>query len=448
MHIRICVNGILSNLHLVAIPMFERHTAENIFNLIVRFLDALNGTTMIWRAKLMSVSTDGENRMTGCHRGVVTRLEQAAEFPVLRIWCVPHQIDIIMKNAAALPQDGQWIKVVHKWCVHLRRQEKLIMDMNGKMCPKKTNRWVHLDNTLKFYISCRRKIVEHTDAHAHFESPSAKWWTITLAVAPAISEINKTVVQLQNRSLIIIQQKIKIELLKDLLISMFKVKGIIEINDDKADKFYVDGNWCVEHQHIIEHIKDQGSFSQECYAGLDENNQKDVVLQISQFALFIVAGCDSVKAERDGNNYASELDAPPVVPHELVKLAPRHFISDVLNIYRPRLDRFWSEEDIDEIEVEQRDLIKRYNNDQHIEQIINSYKHTVSFNEAWDKIGVPFNRLRQFCGGLATAFPNTTSVESDFSILKWEKDDNRSSMTDLTLEGIFQCKQMNQIPIL
>jgi hypothetical protein len=173
-----------------------------------------------------------------------------------------------------------------------------------------------------------------------------------------------------------------------------------------------------------------------------------VVLQISKFVLFIVAGCDRVKAERDGNNNASELDAPPVVPHELVKVAPRHFISDVLNIYRPRLDRFWSEEEIDEIEVEQRNLIKRYNNDQHIEQIINSYKHTVSFNEMWDKIGVPFNRLRQFCEGLATAFPNTTSVESDFSILKWEKDDNRSSMTDLTLEGIFQCKQMNQIPIL
>jgi len=259
MRICICVNGILSNLHLVAIPMFERHTAENIFNLIVRFLDALNGTTMIWYAKLMSVPTNGENRMTGCHRGVVTRLEQAAEFPVLRIWCVPHQIDIVIKNAAALPQNGQWIEVVYKWCVHLCRQEKFIMDMNGEMCPKKTNRWAHLDSTFKFYISRRRKIVEHTDAHAHFKSPSAKWWTITFAVALMISEINKIVVQLQNRSLIIIQQKIKIELLKDLLISMFKVKGIIEINDNEADienKFYVDGNWCVEHQHIIKHIKD------------------------------------------------------------------------------------------------------------------------------------------------------------------------------------------------
>jgi hypothetical protein len=152
MRICICVNNILSNLHLVAIPMFERHTTENIFNLIVCFLDALNGATMIWHAKLMSVSIDGENRMTGCHRGVVTRLEQAVEFPVLRIWCVSHHIDIVIKNAAALPQDGQWIEVVYKWCMHLRRQEKLIMDMNSEMCPKKTNRWAHLDSTLEFYI--------------------------------------------------------------------------------------------------------------------------------------------------------------------------------------------------------------------------------------------------------------------------------------------------------
>jgi hypothetical protein len=32
--------------------------------------------------------------------------------------------------------------------------------------------------------------------------------------------------------------------------------------------------------------------------------------------------------------------------------------------------------------------------------------------------------------------------------LKWENDNNRPSMIDLTLEGIFQCKQMNQISIL
>ncbi len=46
---------------------------------------------------------------------------------------------------------------------------------------------------------------------------------------------------------------------------MFKVKGIIEIDDDKEDiknKSYVDGDWCVEDQHIIEHVKNYGLFSQ------------------------------------------------------------------------------------------------------------------------------------------------------------------------------------------
>jgi hypothetical protein len=33
---------------------------------------------------------------------------------------------------------------------------------------------------------------------------------------------------------------------------------------------------------------------------------------------------------------------------------------------------------------------------------------------------VPF--LKQFCGGLAPVFPGTASVETDFSILKWEFD--------------------------
>jgi hypothetical protein len=72
-----------------------------------------------------------------------------------------------------------------------------------------------------------------------------KWWTITLTDAPVISEINKTIIQLYNQSLIIIQQKIKIEVFKDLLIDMFKVKDIIEIDDDEEDienKFYIDGD--------------------------------------------------------------------------------------------------------------------------------------------------------------------------------------------------------------
>jgi len=52
-----------------------------------------------------------------------------------------------------------------------------------------------------------------------------------------------------------------------------------------------------------------------------------------------------------------------------------------------------------------------------------------------------FTTLQDFCGGIAMVFANTASVESDFSILGWEKDEHRLSLTDLALEGIMQCKQ-------
>ncbi len=76
-----------------------------------------------------------------------------------------------------------------------------------------------------------------------------------------------------------------------------------------------------------------------------------MVLQIARFVVFIVIECDCVKAKWDDNNNASELDVPPVMLHEFVKVASWHFISDVLDVYWPCLDRFWSEEEINEIEA-------------------------------------------------------------------------------------------------
>jgi len=45
-------------------------------------------------------------------------------------------------------------------------------------------------------------------------------------------------------------------------------------------------------------------------------------------------------------------------------------------------------------------------------------------------------------------FANTASVESDFSILGWEKDAYRLSITDLSLEGVIQCKQYEMLSCL
>ncbi|RLN87630.1 hypothetical protein DYB28_015852 [Aphanomyces astaci] len=59
-----------------------------------------------------------------------------------------------------------------------------------------------------------------------------------------------------------------------------------------------------------------------------------------------------------------------------------------------------------------------------------------------------YRQLPRFCAGMASVFVNKTSVESDFSILKWEKDEFRMNLLDLSLEGIFQAKQFKLLGLL
>ncbi len=56
--------------------------------------------------------------------------------------------------------------------------------------------------------------------------------------------------------------------------------------------------------------------------------------------------------------------------------------------------------------------------------------------------------MRAFVGGLATMFANTTLVESNFLILKWEMDENQIFLMHLSLEGIFQAKQWSMLHAL
>jgi hypothetical protein len=108
--------------------MFVRHTAFNIFKLAVKALNALFSN---WRSKLLNISSNGENTMIGRHAGFVTRMANEAANPVLRIWCPPHQIDLVLKATAEAVADGTWIEVVYSYSIFLRQQKNLITEMNA-----------------------------------------------------------------------------------------------------------------------------------------------------------------------------------------------------------------------------------------------------------------------------------------------------------------------------
>ncbi len=167
--------------------------AGNIFNMLVKFLNALYDK---WRAKLIDMSSDGENTMTSRHTDLITRMITCIENPVLRIWCALHQIDLVVKLAAEELAHDEWIMFAWLFSIFLHAQANLITSMAVK-CPKKTNRWTHLGCLLQFFKDHRRKIVVYAETHRPEQTPTSAWWVIMFAVSPTINTINVMFVILQ-----------------------------------------------------------------------------------------------------------------------------------------------------------------------------------------------------------------------------------------------------------
>jgi hypothetical protein len=85
------------NLHAIALPMFNRHTGEVMFQMVVSFLDVLHPG---WKVHLLGVSSDGARNMIGRVSRVVTHLSNAMhnECPLTQVWCGAHQLDLVMEH--------------------------------------------------------------------------------------------------------------------------------------------------------------------------------------------------------------------------------------------------------------------------------------------------------------------------------------------------------------
>jgi hypothetical protein len=130
------------NLHFVLVSFFQRHTAVNNVNMIKTVMNVLCPT---WNDKRISIASDGENTITGRTGGVVTLLERQCTNLMLRVWCVPHQPDLVVKTATVGVDDGEFYKAAHAFSVHLQAQHNVIVAMNGAKCPKTRRdglRWV------------------------------------------------------------------------------------------------------------------------------------------------------------------------------------------------------------------------------------------------------------------------------------------------------------------
>jgi hypothetical protein len=88
-----------------------------------------------------------------------------------------------------------------------------------------------------------------------------------------------------------------------------------------------------------------------------------------------------------------------------------------------------------EIETQYQDLVSVYQKEQTLKACLDNCTGCSKITDVWHLLGEKFMPLRDFAGGLATVSPSTATVESDFSLMKWEKKKFRSAQTDFLLRA-------------
>ena len=122
---------------------------------------------------------------------------------------------------------------------------------------------------------------------------------------------------------------------------------------------------------------------------------------------------------------------------------PHHDFAVIVSRFRDRFQPCWDDGSIAGIEIDFREFkIAMQTEEPLAAAFVKRDNVNTSFVEGWRLVQGRFVRLRDFCDGIATAYPDISTVESDFSILELEKDDTRLSLTDLSLEGCMKCKSL------
>ena len=64
----------------------------------------------------------------------------------------------------------------------------------------------------------------------------------------------------------------------------------------------------------------------------------------------------------------------------------------------------------------------KYHTDKVFKKFVQNTSELKTFAEAWGWLYKEYAMLVAFAGGMATTFQGTSTVESDFSVIVWEKD--------------------------
>ncbi len=158
--------------------------------------------------------------MTRHLSGVVTRIQNVVKPNFMRVWCLLHQMDIIMQKV--YKRVGcNFYKTLTSIISFLRHQKNLVEEMQA-ICPNlSATRWASMSCVARFLVEKRSKIVTYfaeTEPSNRFDQfPTPTFWVLISVISEISTHVSECVESLQGRWVTLQQQTAAIQSLLDFL---------------------------------------------------------------------------------------------------------------------------------------------------------------------------------------------------------------------------------------
>ncbi len=174
----------------------------------------------LWKDKLIGCSTDMAANMIGRLSGLVTRIQNVVKPNFMRMWCLLHQIDIIMQKV--YKRVGcNFYKTLTSIISFLRRQKNLVEEMQA-ICPNlSATRWASMSRVTRFLVEKRSEIVTYfteTEPSDRFDQlPTHAFWILISIISEISTHVSECVESLQGQRVTLQQQTATVQSLLDSL---------------------------------------------------------------------------------------------------------------------------------------------------------------------------------------------------------------------------------------
>jgi hypothetical protein len=328
---------------------------------------------------------------------------------------------------------------------YLRRQQNFISDERSQRPLICDTRWLNMIKVTTWFDQHRLAIVAYLKEKKPNCMPDDSWWILMLFVHEIAGIAAISCKSLQRHGALLCNQH---HTLKRLVLEINNEVGIVGILTE-AQRGTIDeamhqlsdlGDYVVAFDTISGCMEDLGMFVKDRLFAMDSGHRETLLRLSTSAILELVDGITAVVAERTEDNEAYINVAVDVLPHQLIRILPRDFCV-YLQRHMECLDYTFSNEEIENIGRQHKVLCDSYRRQLDVKSSIDS----AAYRDVWISLHNTYPLLEKFVGGLATISPGTSTVESDFSVVKYEKNKNRMSLTDASLEGILHAKQYRRM---